>query len=282
MEPASSIFDAANETKANFDDIYNLPDPRRYYRTLGALDYRIPTEARPIFRQVMRALGRDKLTVVDIGCSYGVNAAMLRYDLDFADLVRRYRAPDLRNESTAEAIFDDAAFFAEQEPAQDASFVGVDVAAEAVGYARAIGLVDNVVAQNLELEPISADAAAAVAKADLVITTGAVGYVTERTFSRIIEAVEGPPPWIAAFSLRQFPFTAIAEELTVFDLKTEKLEGRTFPQRRFRDADEQAGAIAAVEALGLDPSGLEAAGSYFAEFYLSTPSSGPSLSDLAV
>jgi len=44
MAPKDDIFDSANEAKANFDDIYNLPDPRRYYRTLGALDYRIPTE----------------------------------------------------------------------------------------------------------------------------------------------------------------------------------------------------------------------------------------------
>ncbi len=280
MEPADDSFALANDAKANFSTIYNQPDPRLYYRTLGALDYRIPTEARPIFRKVMKAMERDHISVIDIGCSYGVNAAMIQFDLDFADLVARYRSPKLKYESIAEAIFDDAAFFVEAPRTLDASFTGVDVAVEAAGYAKAVGLIDNAIVENLEEAPLSPEAAAAVADADLIITTGAIGYVTERTFSRIIDAIEGPPPWIAAFSLRQFPFDPIAEEMKTFGLVTEKLEGRNFPQRRFLDADEAAGAIAAVEALGLDPSGLEKEGEYFAEFYLTRPKGGPGLADL--
>ncbi|MCB2097651.1 MAG: hypothetical protein AB7F91_11480 [Parvularculaceae bacterium] len=280
MAPNDDIFDSANEAKANFDDIYNLPDPRRYYRTLGALDYRIPTEARPIFRRVMKAMGKDNLSVLDIGCSYGVNAALIQYDLEFSDLVARYRRQEMREESVAEAIFDDAAFFADRRKAVEATFTGMDVAAEAAGYARAVGLIDDAIVENLEAAPMTDDARAAVADVDLIITTGAVGYVTEKTFNRLIDAVEGPPPWIAAFSLRQFPFDAIAEELTGFGLETEKLDDRCFPQRRFRDEEEAAGALAAVEALGLDPAGLEADGEYFAEFYLAKPRSAPQLADL--
>ncbi len=280
MEPAKDIFDSSNEAKANFDRIYNQPDPRLYYLTLGALDYRIPTEARPIFRKVMRAMNRDRLSVVDVGCSYGVNAAMIQYDLDFSDLVARYREPEMKNESVAEVIVDDASFFADAEKVVDATFTGIDVADEAAGYARAVGLIDEVVTENIEAAPLSAEAAAALAGADLIITTGAVGYVTERTFSRIVDAVDGSPPWVAAFSLRQFPFDAIADELTGFGLETEKLKGQIFPQRRFRDGAEKEGAIAAVEALGLDPAGLEAEGGYFAEFFLATPSDAPSLADL--
>lgn len=280
MEPMEDIYDSANEAKANFDQIYNLPDPRRYYRTLGALDYRIPTVARPIFRKVMKAMGRDKLNVVDIGCSYGVNAAVIQYDLDFADLAARYRDPAMKAESVAEAIVDDAEFFEHADKWADANFTGIDVAKEAVGYAKAVRLIGDAIVANLEEAPLGEEARNAVSNADLVITTGAVGYVTERTFSRLIDAVEGPPPVVAAFALRQFPFDAIAEELKGFKLETEKLEGRFFPQRRFRDAEEAAGAIGAVEALGLDPAGLEAEGEYFAEFYLARPKGSPGLVDL--
>lgn len=276
MDPVQEIYDAANEAKANFDAIYNLPDPRRYYRTLGALDYRIPTEAKPVFRTVMEAMDRDHIHVVDIGCSYGVNAAVIQYDLDFADLVSRYRSPKIAKKSVAESIFDDAAYFVDADKIVEATFTGVDVAREAAGYAKAVGLLDSVIVQNLEEEPLSPDAAAMVSNADLIITTGAVGYVTERTFARVLDAVEGEAPWIAAFSLRQFPFDAIAAEMTGFGLATEKLQDRTFPQRRFRDEEERAGAIAAVEALGLDPSGLEASGNYYADFYLATPTGAPS------
>jgi len=280
MEPMEDIYDSANGTKANFDQIYNLPDPRRYYRTLGALDYRIPTEARPVFRKIIKAMEREKLNIVDIGCSYGVNAAVIQYDLDFSDLAARYREPDMKAESVAEAIVDDAAFFDSADKWADATFTGVDVAKEAAGYAKAVGLIDDAIVANLEEAPLDDEARAAISGADLVITTGAVGYVTERTFSRILDAVEGPPPLVAAFTLRQFPFDAIAEELKGFKLETEKLDGRFFPQRRFRDEEEAAGAIAAVEALGLDPAGLEAKGEYFAEFYLARPKGSPKLADL--
>lgn len=280
MEPFEKSFDAANEIKANFNRIYNQPDPRAYYRTLGALDYRIPTEAAPIFRRVMQAMGRDRLSVVDIGCSYGVNAALIQYDLDFADLVARYSSPEFREESVAEAILDDAAYFENAPKFVDASFTGVDVAGEAAGYAKAVGLVDQAIVENLEEAPLSAEGASALAGADLIITTGAVGYVTDRTFARVIDAIDGPPPWVAAFALRQFPFDAIAEELEGFGLMTEKLDGRFFPQRRFRDEEEAAGAIAAVEALGLNPAGLEANGGCFAEFFLAKPKAAPGLAEL--
>ncbi len=282
MTPAESIFEIANDAKANFDDVYNLPDPRRYYRTLGALDYRIPTEAAPVFKRVLEAIDIDRPKIVDVGCSYGVNAAMIRYDLDFAELVARYRKASMATESVAEAIFRDAAFFADKEPAVDATFAGVDIAHEALGYARSVGLIDRGVAENLEAAPLSAEGAAAVSGVDLVITTGAVGYVTAETFTKIINAADGRPPCVAAFALRQFPFGDIAAELEAFGLTTEKLEGRYFPQRRFIDAEEQSGAIAAAEALGLDTEGLESEGAYYAEFYLAAPADGPRLKHLGI
>lgn len=280
MEPIELSFDAANAAKVNFDEVYNLPDPRRYYKTLGALDYRIPSEARPIFDALIDAVEPAAPTIVDVGCSYGVNAAMIKYGLDFAELVARYRAPEARSASVAETIFSDAAFFAELPIVRDAKFIGVDVAAEAAGYGRAVGLLDDAVTQNLEAAPLSPRAVAAVAEADLIITTGAVGYVTEQTFAAIVEASNGSPPCVAAFTLRQFPFDRIAERLSDFGLETEKLEGRFFPQRHFADAQEMAGALSSLEALGVDPQGLESEGRYFAEFYLSAPRAGPRLSDL--
>lgn len=277
------FFEHANEAKAKFDNVYNSPDPRGYFRELGALDYRIPTEAKPVFRRVMRAMEREHLKVVDIGCSYGINAAILRYDLSFAALARRYQDESMEELSVAEVVCEDAHEFAEMPEALDASFVGLDVAREAVGYARAVGLIEEAVVENLEAQPMSDQARAAVADADLIITTGAVGYVTERTFTRVLDAV-GHAPWIATFSLRQFPFDAIAEELKSFDIETEHLAGRHFMQRAFKDEAEKEGAIEAVRAAGCDPTGLESAGCYYADFYLSRPENecGVRLADMGL
>ena len=75
--------------KANFDDIYDQPDPRAYFRTLAPLDYQIPQQARPVIERVHAAAGADR-TILDVCCSYGINAALLRFDLDIADLAARY------------------------------------------------------------------------------------------------------------------------------------------------------------------------------------------------
>lgn len=286
MEPNDDIFDSANNVKANFEEIYNLADPRRYYRTLGPLDYSIPTIAKPVFRKIIDAIGKPRVKIVDVGCSYGVNAAMIRYNLDFTDLVERYDAttrevgPDIA--SVAATIIDDAAFYKDAAVSLDAHFTGVDVAREAAGYAKAVGLLDETVIANLETGGLGDKDAAAVADADLIITTGAVGYVTETTFARLLDAVDGPPPWVAAFSLRQFPFDPIAASLAERGLQTERLENRLFRQRRFRDETERAGAIEAVESLGLDPAGIEATGSYFARFSLAKPPGAPSLATLGL
>lgn len=282
MSADKEIYEHANSAKAKFDAIYNAPDPRGYYRELGRLDYRIPTEAKPVFQRVMRAIGRDRLKVVDIGCSYGVNAALLRYDLTFSDLVERYQNPSFDAMSVAEIVCADEHYYAQTPTALDAAFIGIDVAHEAAGYAKAVKLIEEAVIENLEAAPMSEAARAAVAGADLVITTGAVGYVTERTFSRVLDAIGERPPWVAAFVLRQFPFDPIAAELKSFDLQTEHLEGRHFVQRNFKDAAEKEGAIAAVREAGCDPQGLETTGRYFADFYLARPAAEaePKLADL--
>lgn len=282
MEPVDDLFDAANAAKVNFDDVYNLPDPRRYYRTLGALDYRIPSEARPVFDAVIDAIEPSAPMIIDVGCSYGVNAAMIKYGLDFAELVARYRASAARASSVAETIFSDAAFFADMPVVREAKFVGIDVAAEAAGYGKAVGLLDEAITQNLESAPPSPHTASALEGADLIITTGAVGYVTKQTFESIMEVSKGALPCVAAFTLRQFPFDRIADRLGDFGLQTEKLEGRYFPQRRFADVEEMAGALSVLEALGIDSEGIESEGRYYAEFYLATPRGGPKLSDLGL
>jgi len=272
MAADASAFELGNSAKANFDDIYNAPDPRAYYTTLGRLDYQIPSQAKPVFQAVMQSMERERLTVLDIGCSYGVNAAMLRYDLDFAHLVHRYDRPAMEERSVAEVIVRDAETFAAMPERTDATFIGLDVAAEAAGYAKAVGLIEEAVVANLEESSLPEDAAARIAGADLIITTGAIGYVTEQTFEKILDAAGATPPWVAAFTLRQFPFDAIADTLARRGLVAERLEHRQFPQRRFRDDEEREGAIAAIRAAGRDPEGIETTGGYFSEFYLAAPS----------
>ena len=53
-------FTVINSTKANFDEIYGMEDPRGYFAALGSLDYMIPDLAAPVVRQILRDRARRR------------------------------------------------------------------------------------------------------------------------------------------------------------------------------------------------------------------------------
>jgi len=101
--------------KANFDHVYDLPDPRGYFMTLGTLDYRAPEHGSHVFSSLLRSMRRDdEVTprILDLCCSYGVNAALLKCDLTLDDLYARYGSKDLRDLSCEELAAADSDFYA--------------------------------------------------------------------------------------------------------------------------------------------------------------------------
>jgi hypothetical protein len=109
-----------------------------------------------------------------------------------------------------------------------------------------------------------------LAGADIIISTGAVGYVTNRTFERLMQvAQKDRATWVASFVLRMFPYDQIEETLAKFGLQSEQFEGTTFVQRRFSGLEEMEAAVHSVEARGLDTRGKEAQGLFHADFFLS-------------
>jgi hypothetical protein len=258
--------------KADFDDIYDRPDPRAYYEGLGAYDYEIPQHGKAVFQQVLDALPADSPTVVDLCCSYGVNAALLKYDVELTDLYDHYGSEDVAKLSSSELAEYDREFFVDRRLPDAPEIIGIDAAAPAIEYAVGVGLLDGGASENLEATDPSPELAATLADADLYTVTGGIGYVTERTFDRLI-ACSTPEnrPWIASLCLRTVPFDPIAECLESHGLLTERLENVTFPQRRFTSDEEQASALKALARRGISPEGREAEGSYFVDVYLSRP-----------
>ena len=268
-------FEELNEAKANFDSIYTAADPRAYFRVLGDLDYAIPDRARPVFRRLvdaLRAEGADRLTALDLGCSYGINAALLKYPLTFEDLRHRYTIPELEALDTDALLALDRRFYDSWPSDSALKVIGIDPARSAVTYAERSGALDQGIAVDLETAQPPENAVADLASVDLVMSTGCVGYVTGRTFAQLAVCAEnGAQPWIASFVLRMFPYDEIADALATQGLVTEKLARTTFIQRRFRDEEEQRGVLDALDRLGIDPTGKEADGFYHAELYLSRP-----------
>lgn len=266
------------QNKANFDHVYDLPDPRGYFEALGSLDYLAPEHARHLFPTLLQEIraGGGPAGVLDLCCSYGVNAALLGHDITLEDLYARYASPELADLSTEELAEADRAFYARHRNGGPSGIVGADSAANAVSYALGAGLLAAGFGEDLERAEPSAAFGEALGNTGLVTVTGGVGYVWERTFDRVVRSVaearsDGRAPWVATLPARLVDYGPLSALFSRYGLVTEKLSTRTFPQRRFADAAEREHVLGQLAEMGVDPAGKEEEGWYHADLYLSRP-----------
>ena len=258
--------------KADFDSIYDQRDPRAYFTTLEPFDYQVPQHGADIFNKLLQVRppgsGRTP-TVLDVCCSYGVAATLLKTSLDMGDLYAHYRDPAVQEFVPEQMMHADKSFLDEHRRPRVPKVLGLDVAGIAVDYALAIGSLDAGAVENLEEDEPTSGLAEQLSEVDLITTTGGIGYVTERTFDRLLTYAPASA-WVATFCLRTYDYEPIIETLSRHGLRTERVE-RTFRQRRFTDETEQKWALEQVTSRGFDPEGREDDGYYHAEFYLSRP-----------
>ncbi|WP_067007813.1 hypothetical protein [Streptomyces cellostaticus] len=256
-----------------FDDLYDQPDPRTYFRVLGTLEYQTPHHAQGVFRRLVdnrTAQLSGPTRVLDLCCSYGINAALLNHDLTLGDLYAHYTSPQANALSTAELIERDRAYYAAHRRRDAAPVIGLDVAAHALDYAVAVGLLEQAFAENLETDAPSPALRRAVRHTRLITLTGGASFLSPRTFQPLLDAIDDPV-WIAAFVLRTGSYQSIASSLESHGLVTEKAADHSFAQRRFTSAQEQQYAVEAVAAAGEDPRGRETEGYFHTTLYLSRP-----------
>ena len=268
-------YDEINDAKATMDHIYDRADPRAYFRELKSVGYRITGAAKPVLQRLIELRQKqtdDTVHMLDLGCSYGINAALLKHDLSIQDLYDRWGELEQRSATAKEIIEQDADFFAQLDQVEDIEVIGLDVAENAIAYGEQAGLLDLGLAMDLESQPLPQDVWPDLATVDLVTSTGCVGYVTEKSFEELLPAVtRGARPWFANFVLRMFPFEEIAETLGKAGFVTEKLSQRLFVQRKFASRDEQDKVLEQLIERGIDPSGKETEGHLLAELYLTRP-----------
>ncbi len=255
--------------KISFDDIYTEPDPRAFFATLRELDYQIPQLAKPYLTKLIEGYraerGVTEPTVLDVGCSYGVNAALHRCDASMDDLYEHYAtAGELDRD---ELIARDRRLVRSHELPDKARFIGLDASGPALDYALAAGFLDETIHANLEDDDPSEDQRALLAGTDLVVSTGCLGYVTEKTIARIARESR---PWMAHFVLRMFSYEPIAASLAGLGYETASIHG-VFRQRRFASGEEQTQILDTLSAAGVDPQGLETEGWLYATLFVSRP-----------
>ena len=261
--------------KIDLTNIYDRPDPRSYYTTLRRLKYMIPETAKPVFQNVIDAYrsirNKRKVRIVDVGCSYGINDAMLKGDLEMDQLYSLYTAEGTKTARKDQLLARDRSFMNDVVKDEDLEVVGLDASASAIKYAVEAKLLDDGVAADLETAPPSPEVAAVLDDTDLVISTGCIGYVGEDTLKNLIDVNAPRKPWMVHFVLRMFPFEGIQRVLGPMGYVTEKIRDQTFLQRRFASQDERSHVLQRLDELGIDPTGLESEGWYHAEAFISRP-----------
>jgi carnitine O-acetyltransferase len=267
----SARFDSAG--KVSLDHLYTQPDPRAYFGTLRGLDYRIPDLAKPYFAgligEVRAASVSGGVTVVDVGCGYGVNAALLRCESTMDDLYEHYRT--IGPDAPRDLLLARDRELVHTGPFRDrTTFVGLDVSARALAYAHEAGFIDVPVRADLERDELSDSQRAIVGSANLVISTGCLGYVTERTLLRIAD-VCGTPPVMAHTVLRMYSYEPVVKALADLGYETTAVDG-LFSQRRFASPEEQSLVLDTLTDAGVDPTGLETDGWLYAQVFISRPS----------
>lgn len=260
--------------KVSLDHIYTQADPRDYFGTLRQLDYCIPQLAKPYFSKIVQEYRESQRTpvpnVLDIGCSYGINAALLKCEATMDELYEHYTDPRVRTQDRSALLGRDRDLLRSRNHLNDTRFTGLDNSRPALSYALSAGFIDDAVHADLETHDPTEQQREQLAGVDLVISTGCLGYVSEKTISRIACAQGERKPWMAHFVLRMFPFEPVAECLAESGYETVHVDG-LFKQRRFASADEQSLVLDTLSDTGVDSRGLEADGWLYAQLHISRP-----------
>ncbi|WP_236795080.1 class I SAM-dependent methyltransferase [Amycolatopsis sp. GM8] len=267
--------------KISFDHIYAEPDPRAFFDTLGGVGYHIPQLAKPYFTKLIEEYraerGVAEPTVLDVGCSYGVNAVLQRCDATMDELYDYYTGEDALALDHDSLVAADRKWVRSHAGTEEIRFIGLDNSGPALAYAKSAGFVDEIIHADLEQDDPTPEQQDLLSDVDLVISTGCIGYVTDRTIARV--ATESRP-WMAHFVLRMFSYEPVAETLAEQGYETAGVDG-VFRQRRFASDEERTQILDKLASAGVDPDGLESDGWLYAQLYISRPAgAGTELADV--
>ena len=227
--------------KASFDNIYDQPTPEAYFTQLQPLEYVAPGDAQPLVRRCVDALRQcrdlETVNVLDLCSGYGVNSALLKYRLTLEDLYRRFARQHVDMDH-AESIAADTSWFRQQQRTDaDVRVIGQDVAANALNYSKSVGLSDAIMPVDLEAQEPSPEQAVLMRDVDLIVVTGGLSYIGDKTFRRTLNATRRRP-WALYFPLRHTNTEDIDKSFEDAGYTVEPSRG-LISQRRFRSEEER-------------------------------------------
>jgi SAM-dependent methyltransferase len=267
-------YDEQNQVKASFDAAYAAPTPHRYLHNMTALGYRMADCMNPYLSAVVDAsvTSHEPVGVLDVGCSYGMSGALLKADCAYRDLAEFYRLE--ASPEYASCVVESLQWLESHGMREDVKVVGFDSSEEAVRFASASHMIDAGIALNLEEDnsELTADEAHLIQECDVLLSTGAIGYVTDKTINPILDEfgnnARGALGPVAVMSvLELFDPAPIAEAFAEHCYRFGQLPVR-MPQRQFIDAEEREGVFETLRQRGMQADALESENQIFAGLFI--------------
>lgn len=269
-----STYRDQNEAKKSFDTVYGRETPHSYLEEMASLGYQIAEQARPYCVAAANLMCDENpgwpIQMLDVGCSYGIGAAFVKYGVTFEELASFYQSRAPRDYMACTAAM--RMWLNVVAPQVDMTVVGLDVSANAVQFALDSSLIDGGISRNLEKEELTPDEEAWISGCNLLVCTGAIGYIGKPTFDRILKHLgksraEGSGPVALMTILRMFDKSEVQASFEAAGWAFKRIDGVRLPQRAFADEDEQEGVLQNLRRLGIDPEGWESHGVFYADLY---------------
>ena len=237
-----------NKAKADFDSVYLAKTPHSYIATMAENGYEIGERARPFCCAAVSLLQEKNgdawpTQLLDIGCSYGIGSAFVKYNCTFDELVAFFssRAPTDYTavcEATRQWINVTA-------PEYEVRCVGLDSSEPAIRFAVDAGLLDGGLARDFEnnSEP-DKDDKDWFCGCNMLMSTGAIGYITERTLDVVLNDLgkshSGSFGPIAVMTiLRMFDSEPIRKCFEKHGFSFRRIPDVRLPQRNFASEEER-------------------------------------------
>jgi len=265
------------KVKKVFTDIYTQNSPYEYLKEMRKLKYRLPDSTKTLYlslaQQLFNKLHRP-VNVLDLGSSYGINSALMKYNLTMSQLDEFFL-------KEKEPTKDQTRQFFMNLPENDAlNFYQIDISEPALNFSEDMGLCKKGLNVNLETEKL--DLPQELSQIDMVIATGCIGYIGYKAFSNLLEVIKNQQttsksetklvtPVFAFSVLRIFDMNKIQKTFDYYGYSLLKSELKPISQRHFSDTDEKSQTISLLHGKGIDTKEYEDDGNFYADIYVASP-----------
>ena len=266
------------KVKKDFTDIYTQDSPCSYLKEMDRLDYDISDSTKPLYNSIIEKLeetSSSSINILDLGSSYGINSALIKYNLTMSEL------NDFYLNGTEPTIKKTKEFYEKCTSNDNINFYQIDISEEALKFSEDMNLCER--GMNVDLEAEKLDLLGSFPKIDLVIATGCIGYIGYKAFANLLKVIknrqsnyikskkEYVAPIFAFSILRMFDMEDIEEVFEMHDYSIVKSDIKPIRQRNFSDPKEKDQTISILHDMKINTEKYEDDGNFYADFYIAKP-----------